>query len=51
LLKWLCTLASLVILPFLAPVAQTARAYEPSFAYERDHQSIMVASDGSYRFT
>jgi len=51
LLKWLCTSALLLILPSLAPVAQAARAYEPSFAYERDHQSFVVASDGSYRFT
>jgi hypothetical protein len=32
-------------------LAQAARAYEPSFAYERDHQSIVVAADGSYRLT
>jgi hypothetical protein len=32
-------------------LAQAARAYEPSFAYERDHKSIVVASDGSYRLT
>jgi len=32
-------------------VAQAARAYESSFAYERDHRSVVVASDGSYRFT
>ena len=35
----------------LPSLAQAARAYEPSFAYERDHQSIVVASDGRYRFT
>ena len=32
-------------------LAQAAPAYEPSFACERNHQSIAIASDGSYRFT
>jgi len=32
-------------------LAQAAPAYAPSFAYEHNHQSIAIASDGGYRFT
>ena len=32
-------------------LAQAVHGYEPFFACERDHQSIAIASDCSYRFT